>query len=104
MIAIVKIALNITNDGIQAFFLTCFSFFCLAFIGLLIWRTYNKKRFGSLTRRTYPLPTTATEILALQLIAPNDYDRLHAEQVVVFETNPIRDLTAETLGEDTTYD
>ncbi|MGL4338077.1 MAG: hypothetical protein ACRCST_14380 [Turicibacter sp.] len=98
IISVVKIALKVTNQDIQRVMFLGALFFCLSFLLLSTWRFYNKRRFGSLDRRVAPQPTTDEEILSLNLISPEDYHSLQTSKIIIFEENPVKDLTNE--GED----
>ncbi len=89
LISIVRIALNVTNADIQQFLFECVLIFLGMFILLLVWRTYNKHRFGSLNRRHYPENTTDAELLNLGLISPIDFEQLQTQKISTFSTNPI---------------
>ncbi|KEF36782.1 PgaD-like protein [Schinkia azotoformans MEV2011] len=92
-ISIVKMAFKITNKDIQIFTFKGFLIWFCFYFGLRIWRQYNRRRFGILTRRHYPGPTTKEEMLALQLMSKENFELVQQSKFVVFEKNPIRDLT-----------
>ncbi|TDL76093.1 hypothetical protein [Peribacillus frigoritolerans] len=87
-----KTSFKMTNMDIQSFMLLALIMWLAFYVGLWIWKFYNQKRFGSLDRRTYPLPTTKEDLLNLQLINEKDYDTLQQSKMIVFERNPIRDI------------
>jgi poly-beta-1,6-N-acetyl-D-glucosamine synthesis protein len=91
-ISIIKIAFKITNKDIQIFLFNGFLIWLSFYIGLWVWRFYNRKRFGTLRRRTYPKPVTRANMLELQLMSEENYDLVQRSKLVVFEENPIRDI------------
>lgn len=91
-ISIVKITFKITNKDILSFTLNGFLIWSWFYFGLRIWRQYNTRRFGKLTRRKYPEPTTKEEILSLQFMSKENFEMVQRSKLVVFEKNPIRDL------------
>lgn len=86
-----KVSFKMTNSDIQGFFKIAVVLLVTIYIMLLVWIFYNKKRFGSLTRRKYPGATTKEDLMDLDMIDEDIYEMLQEEKVVVFETNPIRD-------------
>ncbi|MEY8304543.1 hypothetical protein [Anaerosalibacter bizertensis] len=86
-----KVSFKMTNSDIQGFFKIAVVLLVIIYIMLLVWIFYNKKRFGSLTRRKYPGITTKEDLMDLDMIDEDIYEMLQEEKVVVFETNPIRD-------------
>ncbi|WP_172251836.1 hypothetical protein [Saccharibacillus deserti] len=68
------------------------SIFVLFYAVLYINRLYNKKRFGTLRRRTYPTPVDNLELQTLGLLDLETIERLQTEDYTVFETNPIMAL------------
>ena len=86
-----KVSFKMTNSDIQGFFKIAVVLLVTIYIMLLVWIFYNKKRFGSLTRRKYPGATTKEDVMDLDMIDEDIYEKLQEEKVVVFETNPIRD-------------
>lgn len=91
-ISTLKIALNISNTDIKTFLISALFLFFINYILLVSWKTYNKNKFGNLSRRTPPKPTTKEDILSLNLVSDYDYDKLQNEDVIIFNTNPIKDL------------
>ncbi|MBP1925090.1 biofilm PGA synthesis protein PgaD [Sedimentibacter acidaminivorans] len=91
-IGILKISFKITNYDIRMFLLSTFIFFIIFFVGLLMWKYYNKNRFGKLNRRAMPNESTDDDMLALNLIDPNAYELLKYQKVIIFEKNPIKEL------------
>ena len=82
-----------TNSEIRLFIFFVFLIWLLFYIGLLGWKFYNQKRFGSLTRRKYPELTTKEDLLNLQLMSEDDYSKLQNSKIIIFDRNPIRELT-----------
>ena len=91
-ISAVKEALKMTNNDINWFLIIVFLLLIMSFFILIIWRTYNKKKFGSLNRRVYPENTTKEEMLNLNLISEENFNRLQENGVLIFEENPIKEL------------
>lgn len=92
-------AFKTTNSEIQAVILFGFVTFCIIYLLLLINRLYNKKRFGKLTRRTYPEVVTERDLMALQLMTTENMEKLQSNYVV-FEKNPIISLEEEKKHEE----
>jgi len=82
---------KMTNVDVKNFIKLIWCLFCLAFFTLFIWSYYNRRRFGSLTRRHYPSETTKEDLLKLNMIDEETYDKLQNSKVIVFEKNPIKD-------------
>ncbi|WP_051506848.1 hypothetical protein [Saccharibacillus sacchari] len=66
--------------------------FILFYAILYINRVYNKKRFGTLQRRTYPADVDNPELESLGLLDLETIEKLQANDYIVFETNPIAPL------------
>lgn len=94
-ISIIKTALKVNNSDIQEFLAISILFFVLSFIILSTWRIYNKKRFGKLNRRSKPEDSTDEDILRLKLINIEDYEKMKNNRIIVFENNPIKELSKE---------
>lgn len=92
-IAILKTALNVTNADIRGLLGFGLLASLVAALLLFVWRTYNKRKYGPLNRRQMPKDTSLEDWLALDLIEPEDIARLQADKVVVFEKNPVKELT-----------
>lgn len=88
-----------TNSEVQAVILFGFLTFCIIYLLLFINRIYNKKRFGKLTRRTYPETVTERDLLSLQLMSVENIEKLQSNYVV-FERNPIISLEEEKIHEE----
>jgi len=86
-----KIVFKMTNFDIKNFLKMIGFLFALIFFSLLIWRYYNRKKYGGLTRRQYPGLTTKEELLKLNMIDEKTYEELQNSKVIVFEKNPIKD-------------
>ncbi|MFN4213508.1 poly-beta-1,6-N-acetyl-D-glucosamine biosynthesis protein PgaD [Exiguobacterium sp.] len=91
-IATVKTALNVTNADIRGLLALGLMALLASALILFTWRTYNKKRYGSLNRRKPPTPTTIEELASLGLMDEADIQRLQTEKVVVFTDNPVKEL------------
>lgn len=90
--SIMKLVLKITNHDIQLFFMWLVLGSILIFLIIWLWKMYNAKRYGPLTRRKHPLPTTDEDMLALELMSEADLKKLKSQKIVVFEFNPVKDL------------
>lgn len=90
---ILKSYFKLTNEDIRYFIIISIIFFCLSFLILFIWKMYNKRRFGALNRRKEPKSTSDEEMLGLKLIEPEIYEILQAEKIIVFDKNPVRELS-----------
>ncbi|AUD13228.1 MULTISPECIES: hypothetical protein [unclassified Planococcus (in: firmicutes)] len=88
-----------TNSEVQAVILFGFIVFIVLYLVLFINRLYNKKRFGKLTRRTYPETVTERDLLSLQLMSVENIEKLQSNYVV-FERNPIISLEEEKIHEE----
>ena len=87
-----KVSFSLSNAEIRNFTLWTFVLFLFFLVVLLSWRTYNKRRFGSLKRRVYPSDTTNEDMLALKLISEASMIVLKGSKVVIFEKNPVAPL------------
>ncbi|WP_215114225.1 PgaD family protein [Exiguobacterium sp. s70] len=91
-IAILKTALNVTNADIrELLYFGLVSSFIAALL-LFLWRTYNKRKYGPLNRRQMPTDTTLDDWLKLDLMEPEDIERLQRDKVIVFTENPVKEL------------
>ncbi|MGI6712460.1 MAG: hypothetical protein ACOX4L_07020 [Bacillota bacterium] len=81
-----------TNDDIRKFFSFGGILFILFYLLLWLWVYYNRKKYGNLTRRKYPKPTTKEDLMGLNMIDESVYERLQNEKVIIFETNPVKDM------------
>lgn len=86
-----KVSFKMTNSDIQVFFKIAVALLVIIYIMLSVWIFYNKKRFGSLTRRKYPGVTTKEDLMNLDMIDEDIYEILQREKVIVLEMNPIKD-------------
>lgn len=84
-----------TNDQVRLLFLFGLILFFSFYILLSINRIYNKKRFGSLARRTYPINVTNKDLSNLQLMNDENIENLQTSDYIVFEKNPIISLEEE---------
>ena len=85
-------AFKTTNGQVRLLFLFGLVLFISFYFLLSMNRIYNKKRFGSLARRTYPTNVTNTDLSNLQLMNPENIEKLQAADYIVFEKNPIVSL------------
>lgn len=84
---------KMTNKDINKYLIIVGSFLIVVFLNIDIWRVYNKKRFGKLNRRVYPKDTTYEEMLNLNLITEENFEKLQKNtKFLVFEENPIKEL------------
>ncbi|MBW4829171.1 MAG: hypothetical protein KZY61_12010 [Clostridiaceae bacterium] len=86
-----KVSFKMTNSDIQVFFKIAVALLVIIYMMLSVWIFYNKKRFGSLTRRKYPGVTTKEDLMNLDMIDEDIYEILQREKVIVLEMNPIKD-------------
>lgn len=89
---VLKLAMNVSNIDIRRFLILSILIFGITFLILFLWKRYNKYRYGSLNRRKYPEDATDEDMLGLNLVDKDTYNKLQNEKVVVFESNPIREL------------
>lgn len=92
-------AFKTTNSEVQAVIFLGFVIFLIIYLLLFINHLYNKKRFGKLTRRTYPETVTERDLIALQLMSAENIEKLRSNYVV-FENNPIISLEKEKKHEE----
>jgi biofilm PGA synthesis protein PgaD len=91
-IGLLKISFNMSNHDIRMFLLKAFIYFSIFFSILILWKYYNKIRYGRLNRRSKPLITTDEDMLRLKLIDAEVYNVLKRDKVIIFEKNPVREL------------
>lgn len=89
---ILKIAFMTSNAEVRTFMLIGVCIFLFFLLYFLLWRTYNKKRFGSKTRRKPPMPATVDDLEKLELIPAETIKKLQTSNYIEFEKNPVRDL------------
>ncbi|MFP3323297.1 hypothetical protein R0K05_09310 [Planococcus sp. SIMBA_160] len=88
-----------TNSEVQAVILFGFTIFIVIYLLLFTNHLYNQKRFGHLTRRTYPKTVTEHDLLSLQLMSAENIEKLQ-NNYMVFERNPIISLEEEKQHEE----
>jgi len=88
-------AFKTTNGQVGLLFLFGLILFIVFYILLSMNRIYNKKRFGSLARRTYPTNVTNQDLSNLQLMKDENIDKLQTADYIVFTKNPIVSLEEE---------
>lgn len=54
----------------------------ISFFGLYFWGIFNKRRYGSLHRRTFPNPTETLEIAIYYSMSPSDVLKLQHENYI----------------------
>lgn len=91
-IGVVKEVFQMSNVTINEFLIIIIWLLILNFSFLVIWKIYNKKRYGNLNSRKYPKDTTAEEMLSLNLVTEEMFKKLQKNGVLVFEENPIKEL------------
>jgi biofilm PGA synthesis protein PgaD len=91
-ISLIKTSFKMTNSDIRSFVFFVFFLWIVFYIGLWSWKLYNKKRFGSLNRRVYPVHSTKEDLLRLKFMSEKDFHSLHESNVIIFEKNPIKDI------------
>ncbi|MFP7494758.1 poly-beta-1,6-N-acetyl-D-glucosamine biosynthesis protein PgaD [Terribacillus saccharophilus] len=89
---ILKIAFKTTNGEVRKFMLIGVCIFLAFLVYFLLWRTYNKKRFGNKTRRRQPMPVTVDDLNQLGLVPAETIKKLQTSNYIEFEKNPVRDL------------
>ncbi|MGM7719208.1 poly-beta-1,6-N-acetyl-D-glucosamine biosynthesis protein PgaD [Metabacillus sp. Hm71] len=90
--SLIKMSFKMTNSDIRAFLFIILFIWAIFYLVLWGWKIYNKKRFGSLNRRTYPANATKEDLLSLQFMSEKDYDSLQQSNVIIFEKNPIKEI------------
>jgi poly-beta-1,6-N-acetyl-D-glucosamine biosynthesis protein PgaD len=61
----------------------------LGFAIFIIWKNYNKRRFGSLRRRTFRPPVSKEELVEKFALDNEIVDRLQNDRVIALEKNII---------------
>jgi poly-beta-1,6-N-acetyl-D-glucosamine biosynthesis protein PgaD len=88
-------AFKTTNGQVRLLFLFGLILFIIFYILLSMNRIYNKKRFGSLTRRIYPSDVTNKDLNNLQLMNDENIKKLQTSDYIVYDKNPIVSLEEE---------
>lgn len=91
----VNASFNTVNSDIRELVFLGLFIFIVFYTGLFFNRMYNKKRFGSLTRRRYPNSVSHTDLVALELLDSETINKLQHEDYIVFEKNPLTPLKGE---------
>ncbi|WP_420850305.1 poly-beta-1,6-N-acetyl-D-glucosamine biosynthesis protein PgaD [Peribacillus alkalitolerans] len=73
---------KLSLSNIDAIIIFTFSFVIFAFLSFFFWGEYNKKRFGSLNRRSFPKPLEIEEIAAFYSIRPEEVHTLQGQRYV----------------------
>ncbi len=92
---IINSSLNTINQDIRNLVFVAIAVFLLSYALLYLNRLYNKQKFGTLKRRSYPAPVTNEDLQALGLLDIETIEKLQREDYSVFETNPIAPLGGE---------
>lgn len=79
-----------TNDDIRWFLMMVLLGFGIIYVLLSIWSKYNKLKYGSLIRRTYPLDSSATDFINLGMIDYELYEQLQNAKDITLEKNPMK--------------
>lgn len=87
--SIFRIVFKMTSRDVKVFLALGGVVFIVVFLLLYFWNFYNKKRYGSKTRRKYPKPTSEEDLENLNMIDQTSYRKLQNNTVIIFETNPI---------------
>ena len=88
-------AFKTTNGQVRLLFVFGFVLFISFYFLLSMNRIYNKKRFGSLARRTYPTNVTNKDLSNLQLMNAENIEKLQTADYIVFQKNPIVSIEEE---------
>lgn len=86
---------NTINQDIRHLVILAIGMFLLFYVALYINRSYNKQKFGTLHRRSYPTPANNTELESLGLMDIEAIEKLQREDYAVFDANPITSLKDE---------
>jgi poly-beta-1,6-N-acetyl-D-glucosamine synthesis protein len=89
---VLKIVFKTSNAEVRTFMLIGICIFLVFLLYFLFWRTYNKKRFGSKSRRKQPMPVTVDDLEKLELMPLETIKKLQASNYIEFHKNPVRDL------------
>lgn len=100
---ILNASFNMTNQDIRNMVFIAIAIFVLFYVLLYINHLYNKKRYGTLRRRSYPAPVSNAELKTLRLMDIETIEKLQSEDYTVFETNPIVPLGGEKLEQKDIY-
>lgn len=92
---VLNASFNTVNSDIRNLVFLAFFLFLVLYGSLNLNRLYNKKKFGSLTRRTYPEPVSNAELAALGLMDLETIENIQREDYTIFESNPITPLRGE---------
>lgn len=86
---------NSTNNDIRLLVFIAFIMFISFYILLSMNRIYNKRRFGVLKRRIYPMDVTINDLKELNLMDMDTITKLQKMDYIVFDENPIVSLESE---------
>lgn len=73
---------NLSFVNMNAVILFTIIIVVISFLGLTIWGNYNKKRYGHLSRRTFPNQTDLDEIAAFYSISSSEVLQLQEETFI----------------------
>lgn len=88
--SVMKIAFKTTNSEVRTFLVLGLIVFAFFFLSLFLWRIYNKKKFGHLTRRKMPSNTSLKDLENLQLLSKDQIRALQNAHYIEFDVNPLK--------------
>jgi hypothetical protein len=94
---------NMTNQDVRNSVLMAIGVFLIFYALLYLNHIYNKKKFGPLTRRSYPAPANNADLQELGLMKIETIEKLQSEDYSVFDTNPIAALGGENRDQKDIY-
>ena len=74
---------------VQRYFYILLIAFCIIVLLFMIWKNYNKRRFGNLHRRKFKPPVTNEELAELLKVDIAQIEKMQTERMVVLPTNII---------------
>lgn len=84
-----RIIFKMTSTNIKTFLFISVFLFIAIYLIVFLWSFYNKKRYGSLRRREYPVDTNKEDLMNLRMLDEFNYERLQNSKITHFEVNPI---------------
>lgn len=81
---------RMTNNNVRFFLFSVLIGFVIIYSLLWLWSKYNKRKYGSLRRRTYPKDTQSEDILKLGLMDYDTYHMLQNAKSITLEKNPMK--------------
>lgn len=100
---ILNASFNMTNQDVRNSVFMAIGVFLLFYALLYLNHVYNKKKFGPLTRRSYPESASNTDLQELGLMKIETIEKLQREDYSVFDTNPIAALGGEDRDQKDVY-